>query len=117
MSQTLPKIASKTPTPTEPDSLGDDLRRIAPELCLPAFAARMLDARLATAATTWQLSPRMLETLMLLAAGLSNKEIACARGRSEVTIEYHVTALLRRAGVDTRARLMAKFWLGLEPEE
>jgi DNA-binding NarL/FixJ family response regulator len=92
-----------------------DLRRVAPELNLRRSARDLLTERLDLATRHWRLSPRMAETLLLVVLGLSNKEIAACRARSEVTIEAHVTALLRRAGVDSRGRLVTKFWLGLGP--
>ena len=89
------------------------LHGLAPALSLRTEAQAALVERLDHATRLWKLSPRLAEILMLLVAGLSNKEMASCRQRSEVTIEYHVTALLRRAGVETRSRLVAKFWLGL----
>jgi DNA-binding NarL/FixJ family response regulator len=73
-----------------------------------------LDRRLAHARSLWRLSPRQTETLRALVVGLTNKEIAQQHRCSEVTVEFHVTALLRRAGVDSRSRAVAKFWLGLD---
>jgi DNA-binding NarL/FixJ family response regulator len=80
------------------------------------MATRALDDRLTQAIDAWRLSARMVETLLLVVTGLSNKEIAVYRDRAEVTIEYHITTLMRRAQVDTRSRLVGKFWLGLEEQ-
>ena len=45
---------------------------------------------------------------LLLATGLSNKEIAASLGCAENTVEYHVSALLRRYRVRSRVELVAK---------
>jgi DNA-binding NarL/FixJ family response regulator len=90
---------------------------VAPALELRPSARDLLNERLELARRHWRLSPRMTETLLLVVLGLSNKEIAACRARSEVTIEAHVTGLLRRAGVDSRGRLVTKFWLGLGPAD
>jgi DNA-binding CsgD family transcriptional regulator len=102
-------FAHRTPV----ESTADDLP---PELTLPRFASETLDERLGLAIRVWQLSPRLAETLLLLVTGLSNQEIAICRGRSLLTIECQVGALLRRADVDSTDRLAAKFWLGLEDD-
>lgn len=84
----------------------------APDLALvterPAganFERRIDDARRA-----WGLSPAQCSVLRLVVRGFSNKEIAASFKRVEGTIELHVSAILRRARVDSRARLLAKFW-------
>lgn len=65
---------------------------------------------LAHAVGQWSLTPKQHQVLELLLRGLSNKEIArelhCVKG----TVELHVTALLRKAQVDSRGRLFARFW-------
>jgi len=45
-----------------------------------------------------------------VARGEANKSIAALLGCSEGAVEQHVTALLRRYGVESRARLVARFW-------
>jgi DNA-binding NarL/FixJ family response regulator len=82
----------------------------------PRDGARLdLEARTRQAAQAWGLSGRQQQVLLMLAQGLSNKELAQHLDCAEVTIEYHVGALLRRAHTDTRGRLVAKFWLELPP--
>jgi DNA-binding NarL/FixJ family response regulator len=44
----------------------------------------------------------------LMLRGLSNKEIASALGRAEATIKNQVAAVLRKHGVPSRARLLAR---------
>ena len=67
-------------------------------------------SRLADAAVRWKLSPRQREVLERLASGAANKEIASAIGCAENTVELHVTQLLRKAQVSSRAQLIARFW-------
>ena len=68
------------------------------------------DARLAMVERLWRLTPRQRQVLALVVAGDANKTIAERLRCAVVTIEVHVTALLRKAGVDGRAALVAKFW-------
>lgn len=49
-----------------------------------------------------QLTPRELETLQLLAAGLSNKEIARALSVSPRTVNFHLDNLYSKLGVSSR---------------
>jgi DNA-binding NarL/FixJ family response regulator len=51
-----------------------------------------------------------VEVLELVARGKTNKEIAAVLGRSEGTVEVHVTNLLRKYGASNRAGLVAMFW-------
>jgi DNA-binding CsgD family transcriptional regulator len=62
------------------------------------------------AVARWQLTPRQRQVLAVVAQGKSNKEIAQALGCAENTVELHVTQLLRRAEVKSRAELIAHFW-------
>ncbi|WP_161880475.1 response regulator [Deinococcus alpinitundrae] len=60
------------------------------------------------------LSPRELETLRLLAKGLSNKQIARGLGISESTVKNHVKSVLSKMQVKNRteAALNAGKWTG-----
>jgi DNA-binding NarL/FixJ family response regulator len=49
------------------------------------------------------LSPRELETLRLLARGLSNREISAQLGISENTVKFHVSGVYGKLGVRSRA--------------
>ncbi|MEO1199521.1 MAG: response regulator transcription factor [Pseudomonadota bacterium] len=55
-----------------------------------------LAARLAT------LTPQQLRVLMMLSAGLLNKQIAYELSVSEATVKAHVSAILQKLGVDSR---------------
>jgi DNA-binding CsgD family transcriptional regulator len=66
--------------------------------------------RAAAAARAWQLTPRQAEVLLLLARGESNKAIAAQLRCTERTVEVHVSAILHRADVESRAALAALVW-------
>jgi DNA-binding NarL/FixJ family response regulator len=50
------------------------------------------------------LSKREMEVLECVTQGLSNKEIAVSLGISHQTVKNHVTAILRKLGVDDRTQ-------------
>jgi DNA-binding NarL/FixJ family response regulator len=55
------------------------------------------------------LTPRQTAVLSLVANGKSNKTIARELGISEATVKFHVTAVIRKLGVSTRAEAIAAF--------
>lgn len=57
------------------------------------------------------LTPREIEVLRLMAAGLSNKEIAVSLHAGEATIKTHASSILSKFGVRDRTRAVLK---GLE---
>ena len=59
------------------------------------------------AATRWGLTRRQTEVLALVAAGHTNARVAAELGIAPGTVELHVTAVLARAGVPSRAALIA----------
>jgi two-component system NarL family response regulator len=50
------------------------------------------------------LSPREHEVLLLVVDGLLNKEIASQLGLAEITVKQHVSAVLRKLGVQDRTQ-------------
>lgn len=66
----------------------------------------------AGAAVRWRLSDRQRQVLERVAAGSTNRSIADELGCSVGTIDLHVSALLERAGAESRAELVARFWTG-----
>lgn len=60
------------------------------------------EAGIATAIST--LTPHQFRVLMMLGEGLLNKQIAFQLGVSEATIKAHVTAILRKMGVNNRTQ-------------
>lgn len=64
--------------------------------------------RVAARAAAWLLTARERDVLVRVADGLSNKQIAAALRIAEVTAENHLTRIFRKAGVTTRAGLLAR---------
>jgi DNA-binding CsgD family transcriptional regulator len=64
--------------------------------------------RPATAANPAGLTSRQAEVLRLMAAGLSNAEIAARLVLSGRTVDNHVSAILRKLGVRTRGEASAR---------
>ncbi|MFQ5795983.1 MAG: response regulator [Candidatus Bipolaricaulia bacterium] len=54
-----------------------------------------------------QLTPRELDVLRLLAQGLKNKEIAETLFRSERTVKFHVSSILRKLGAENRTEAVS----------
>jgi DNA-binding NarL/FixJ family response regulator len=54
------------------------------------------------------LTTRELEVLHLLAAGLTNKEIAARLGISDHTVKFHVNGILGKLGVDSRTEAVVQ---------
>jgi DNA-binding CsgD family transcriptional regulator len=69
-------------------------------------------ARLDAMATDLSLTRRQREILTLVSRGLSNRGIATALSISEATVEQHVGTLMQRAGVESRAALIARLLWG-----
>ena len=64
--------------------------------------------RAATRANVAGLTPRELEVLPLVVEGLRNSEIAARLFVSEKTVDHHVSAILRKLGVQTRGQAGAE---------
>lgn len=58
----------------------------------------------------WGLTARQTQVLARIAKGEANKTIATELGCATHTVELHVSAILRKAGVDGRAALIAALW-------
>jgi DNA-binding NarL/FixJ family response regulator len=70
-------------------------------------AWRSSHGRLAAPPDRHGLSPRELEVLRLLAAGVTNKEIAAELVLSERTVHRHVSNIFTKLGVSSRAAATA----------
>ncbi len=67
--------------------------------------ARPSDAETtATIAKLATLTPQQVRVLMMLSAGLLNKQIAYELGVSEATVKAHVSAILQKLGVESRTQ-------------
>jgi DNA-binding CsgD family transcriptional regulator len=89
--------------------------RGAPRAWLATLRASSAQAQLtqcvAAASRRWQLTPRQRSVLQQLVEGHANATIAALANTSERAVELHVTALLDRAGVDSRAALVSRVLL------
>jgi DNA-binding NarL/FixJ family response regulator len=73
----------------------------------PGISAKLVDRMQTQARGSRLLSPRQLMVLRLMAAGLSNREIAASLAISERTVKFHVTAILNKLGADNRTQAVA----------
>lgn len=62
-----------------------------------------------TDASCWKLTWRQAEVLDEVARGATNAAVAETLGIKERTVEFHVSAIFDKAGVDNRATLIARF--------
>ena len=86
----------------KPDLLAAIRSRLerAVQQAVPAFLPNFDSAR--PLETTLGLTPRVAETLLWLAQGKTNSEIATILGNSESTVKKHVLEIFQRLGVETR---------------
>ena len=96
------------PASADPVQLDAALRAVAaglvvrvPALAAPGFAALPEDSMPA-------LTPREVEVLTALAAGLGNKAVARRLAISPHTVKFHIESLFRKLGAQTRAEAVAK---------
>lgn len=73
----------------------------------PAPANRGPGDDTASVSRTIALTRAEREVLEHLRAGLSNKEIAGTLGKAEPTVKHQVSAILRKYGLPSRARVIA----------
>lgn len=78
----------------------------------PQFETSEPTAAAGSSALADPLTPRQVAVLALLAEGQSNKQIARELGISDVTVKVHITAILRKLGVSTRAQAIVAFQRG-----
>jgi DNA-binding CsgD family transcriptional regulator len=67
-------------------------------------------ARLHKLSRMWHLTEKEAAVMVNVALGRSNKEIAAVLGSQLRTVEFHLTRLFEKAGVDGRSALIARFW-------
>lgn len=56
-----------------------------------------------------KLSPHETEVVVLLARGLTNREIAAELGKSTAAVKYRLAGVYRKLGVSNRLRVLAMF--------
>ncbi len=76
---------------------------------VPRDTASCSDARAAPPTPREPLTLRQIAVLALLARGKSNKEIARELRISDLTVKAHVTSILRKLAVSTRAQAIVAF--------
>jgi DNA-binding CsgD family transcriptional regulator len=95
--------AVRADVPAEADLTADDLDGVA-VLIVDAQDAHGSERRTdAQTDLVEPLTPREQEVLEQMAAGLSNRRIALALEISEHTVKFHVSAILGKLGVSSRA--------------
>jgi DNA-binding CsgD family transcriptional regulator len=57
----------------------------------------------------WNLTPSERDVALFAVKGMTNREIAELRGKSEATVKVQMNAVLRKSGVSNRAQLMSFF--------
>ena len=73
----------------------------------PRIAAKLVEGVTRPSRRTGLLSARERGVLRLVAAGLSNRQIADTLEISERTVKFHVTAIFNKLGADNRAQAVA----------
>jgi DNA-binding NarL/FixJ family response regulator len=73
----------------------------------PRIAAKLVKGVTEPRARSGLLSARERGVLQLVAAGLSNRQIAETLGISERTVKFHVTAIFNKLGAENRAQAVA----------
>lgn len=81
----------------------------------PSMAAELSQEDAELAARMAQLTPHQFKTLLYLADGLLNKQIAYTLGLAENTVKVHVTAILKKLECHSRTQA-AVLVKALEPE-
>ncbi|MCS4294844.1 DNA-binding NarL/FixJ family response regulator [Comamonas sp. BIGb0152] len=71
----------------------------------PSMAAELSQEDAELAARLAQLTPHQFKTLLYLADGLLNKQIAQEMGVTEHTVKVHVTAILKKLGCHSRTQV------------
>lgn len=98
------------------ETFGREVPEVRTEACLrfqrlvDGLARPEPEERLRELAGQWALTPRQVDALRLLVSGLGNKDIAVQLGISHRTVEIHLSAVLQKSGVETRAQLLSRFW-------
>jgi DNA-binding NarL/FixJ family response regulator len=75
-------------------------------------AAEPLDDRVPRVARRWEHTERQTVVHAEIVTGASNKDIAARLDCKLRTVEDHLSAIMSKAGVTSRGRLLSKFWAG-----
>jgi DNA-binding NarL/FixJ family response regulator len=88
-----------------------------PPVAASAAPPRRRAAPAPTEADSGPLTGRQTAVMALLATGKSNKEIANTLDISEMTVKAHMTSILRKLGVSTRAQAIVAFQRSPQSEQ
>ena len=83
----------------------------APEARIRSATKKRLEGGVDTVRTSAKLTATQARVLRHLVVGDSNKDIARALKSAPRTIEVHVANILAKLGAESRARLVASFWM------
>jgi len=81
------------------------------ELVIQREAGNDHATRVTHRAALWGLTLREEQVLALVAQGKASKRVAAELGCAEGTVELHLTTIYRKAQVENRASLVARFWM------
>jgi DNA-binding CsgD family transcriptional regulator len=101
-------FAGLLPQDAGPAQLDAALRAVAAGLMVRPFASSIPGFAALPEPPAIALTPREVEVLAALAAGLGNKAVARRLGISPHTVKFHVEQLFRKLGAATRAEAVAK---------
>jgi DNA-binding NarL/FixJ family response regulator len=73
----------------------------------PRIAAKLVQGVAEPRTRTGLLSARERGVVRVVAAGLSNRQIAKTLSISERTVKFHITAIFNKLGADNRAQAVA----------
>ncbi len=79
------------------------------ERCRRELAASGARLRKIDAATRDELTPQELQVALQVARGQTNREIAQTLFLSPKTVEFHLTRIYRKLGLNARAELVERF--------
>ena len=100
--------AAILPAAADPVQLDAALRAVAAGLVVRVPAAQPSGFAALPESPMPALTPREVEVLTALAAGLGNKATARRLGISPHTVKFHIGSLFRKLGAQTRAEAVAK---------
>jgi DNA-binding NarL/FixJ family response regulator len=83
----------------------------------PSTLTKRVDAWVDDVRARAKLTQAQARVLRHLVVGDSNKDIAQALKSAPRTIEVHVADILAKVGAESRARLIAGFWMGVFERE
>ena len=75
---------------------------------LRAPASKPARSALSEATRRWNLTARQREVLNLVALGLTNADVGTSLGIEKCTVEFHLSAIFDKAGVDNRTTLIGR---------